>query len=151
MKGYLYQKYQSTTTNNMTEMLIYFFMESPNQMEKKRLKNSRRHQHRTSKSNQSTSREVTVWDHQKPLEINQDLLLLVSERKTLRWTYFKKKSQLKGVKLLLTENLTKWRQSLFTSAKDILGIRKVWTNEGRIFTKVNDRIKEIRSLSDIPR
>ena len=63
---------------------------------------------------------------------------------------FRKKSALRGVKLLLTENLTKWRQSLFTSAKNVLGVRKVWTNEGRIFTKVNDRIREIRSVSDIP-
>ena len=60
------------------------------------------------------------------------------------------KKSLKGKRLLLTENLTKRRQTLFKTAMTILGNRQVWTNEGRLFTKVNNRLIEIRSESDIP-
>ena len=63
---------------------------------------------------------------------------------------YRSKKALKGAKLLLTENLTKWRQELFNTAKNILGIKNTWTNEGRIFTRHNNQKIEIRCENDIP-
>lgn len=69
---------------------------------------------------------------------------------SVKLNIYRRKKALKGANLLITENLTLWRQSLFNSAKFSLGVRNVWTNEGRIFSKVNNKKFEIRSINDIP-
>ena len=63
---------------------------------------------------------------------------------------YKKKSYLKGTKLLLTENLTKWRQTVYNTARNVLGVKHVWTIQGRIFTRHNEQKLEIASEHDIP-
>ena len=63
---------------------------------------------------------------------------------------YRKKSCLKGTKLLLTENLTKWRQTVYNTAKNVLGVKHVWTIQGRIFTRHNEQKFEIASVNDIP-
>ena len=60
---------------------------------------------------------------------------IIARDETKKNSVYRSKNSLKGVKLLLTENLTKWRQSLFKTDMSALGTRRVWTNHGRIFTK----------------
>ena len=48
---------------------------------------------------------------------------------------YKSKKGLKGKGLTLSENLTIRSQILYKKAKTVLGIRNVWTSEGRIIGK----------------
>ena len=58
---------------------------------------------------------------------------------------FRMKKGLKGKGVLLSENLTSRRMSLMNKARDQLGPKNVWTNEGRIFTCIEDKFVEIYS------
>lgn len=62
---------------------------------------------------------------------------------------FKTKKNLKGKGIVLTENLTKYRQYLFNKAVTVLGFRNVWTNEGRIISKFKGRYIQITNEMDI--
>jgi len=55
----------------------------------------------------------------------------------------------KGKKIVITESLTNRRYNLLQKAKTKFGIKNVWTNEGRILTKTNNKIKEISSEDDL--
>ena len=48
------------------------------------------------------------------------------------------KRNLKVKKVSISENLTKRRYEIYIAAMNKYGLGKVWTNEGRITTKVND-------------
>ena len=63
---------------------------------------------------------------------------------------YKRKKNLKGKGITLTENLTRRRLQIFNTAVSTLGVRKVWTNEGRILTKIDNRYIEIQTEDDIP-
>ena len=63
---------------------------------------------------------------------------------------YKAKRNLKGKGIVLTENLTKRRYLLLKTAVEALGVRQVWTNEGRILTKINNQIIEITTEEEIP-
>ena len=62
---------------------------------------------------------------------------------------FYNKKQLKGKRLLITENLTKKRYELFKSAAEKLGVRNVWTSDGRVMTKINDQFINIQDLDHL--
>lgn len=62
---------------------------------------------------------------------------------------FKEKKKLKGQMLSISENLTKKRYELYQAAITTYGRMKVWTNEGRIMTKLNDQYKTIRNMGDL--
>ena len=62
---------------------------------------------------------------------------------------FKNKRQLKGKGISITENLTKKRMQLLQLAKVKFGHNNVWTIEGRITTKVNNRPIIIQSEVDL--
>ena len=66
-----------------------------------------------------------------------------------RLEIFKAKSKLKGQRLLITENLTQRRYSIYVAAMEKLGRANVWTNEGRVLTKMNDKIEVISKLEDL--
>ena len=51
--------------------------------------------------------------------------------------------------LSISENLTKKRYELYQAAITTYGRMKVWTNEGRIMTKLNDQYKTIRNMGDL--
>ena len=53
---------------------------------------------------------------------------------------FDSKKQLKGLKLLVTENLTKKRYSLLQKCFDRYGKKCVWSLDGRIFCKEGDDV-----------
>lgn len=88
-----------------------------------------------------------------PLKVNASKPRPIIARfrdETKKIKIYKVKKGLKGKGITLTENLTKRRQSLYIQASTHLGYKKCWTNEGRIFTKVDDRFIEIISENDIP-
>ena len=62
---------------------------------------------------------------------------------------YKNKRKLKGKKITITENLTKRRFLLYSEAMTRIGKNRIWTNEGRITTKVGDRFVTINSVADI--
>ena len=59
------------------------------------------------------------------------------------------KKNLKGKKLVITENLTKFRYELYQKAVKKLGFGKVWTNQGRILTIRSGNYFEILNDSDL--
>ena len=66
-----------------------------------------------------------------------------------RQKVFKAKRSLKGKKVSLSENLTKQRYEIYKAAVTKYGRDKVWTNEGRTLTKVNNTLLVINSLHDL--
>lgn len=60
-----------------------------------------------------------------------------------------KKKELKGTKLVIREDLTKTRNFLLKEAAKKFGSRSVWSNNGKVFAKVDKKITIITSLSDI--
>jgi len=62
---------------------------------------------------------------------------------------YSNKRELKGKNIVLTESLTQARYTLFQEAKTKYGYKNVWTSEGRIFTKLNNKFKHISSVEDL--
>ena len=62
---------------------------------------------------------------------------------------FRSKSKLKGKNISISENLTKFRYALYQAAISKYGKGKVWTVEGRVITKVNDRFITINTMDDL--
>ena len=62
---------------------------------------------------------------------------------------FVSKKQLKGKNISISENLTKTRYVLLKAAKLKLGRGNVWSSDGRIMTKMNDRYINITSVDDL--
>ena len=67
----------------------------------------------------------------------------------MRQKVFSEKRKLKGTTTSISENLTKKRYVLYQSAINKFGKGKVWSSEGRITTKVNDRYMIINSVKDL--
>ena len=67
----------------------------------------------------------------------------------MRQKVFSEKRKLKGTTTFISENLTKKRYVLYQSAINKFGKGKVWSSEGRITTKVNDRYMIINSVKDL--
>ena len=66
-----------------------------------------------------------------------------------RMEVFKNKRNLKGKQIVITESLTKFRYQLLQKAKSKYGVKNVWTTEGHIFTKINNKLKTIISDVDL--
>ena len=56
---------------------------------------------------------------------------------------------LKGTGISITENLTKKRYTLYKHAVAKYGIGKIWTIEGRVTTKIDNKIFVIKSEDDL--
>ena len=65
-----------------------------------------------------------------------------------RQAVFKNKKELKGKRVSISENLTKYRYDLLKKSQAKYGINKVWTSEGRILTKINDKYIVINSVEN---
>ena len=65
-----------------------------------------------------------------------------------RMEVFRNKKKLKGMGITITESLTKIRYALLQKAKEKYG-NSVWTSEGRIFTKIEDKIVLITSEASL--
>ena len=63
---------------------------------------------------------------------------------------FRNKKHLKGQGIVLSENLTKRRWLLLQAAVEAVGIRNVWSQEGRVYAKHLNHIIEIKSGDDVP-
>ena len=68
-----------------------------------------------------------------------------------RESVFRNKKKLKNTNVSITENLTKRRMELYKLASLKLGRGNVWTIEGRITTKVNNKTVIIMSAADLDR
>ena len=66
-----------------------------------------------------------------------------------RQEVFKRKRNLKGKQVSISENHTKRRYEIYKAAMNKYGLGKVWTNEGRIATKINGRYIIINSMDDL--
>ena len=66
-----------------------------------------------------------------------------------RQRVFKNKKLLKGKGISISENLTKKRYALYQLATTKYGRGNVWTIEGRITTKINNKFVVIHSESDL--
>ncbi|KAB0801732.1 hypothetical protein PPYR_03918 [Photinus pyralis] len=63
---------------------------------------------------------------------------------------FKSKKRLKGSKIVICEDLTKYRQQLLKECIKMYGSKQVWTSECNIFVKRGPKdIKRIKSPSDL--
>ena len=71
---------------------------------------------------------------------------------TKKMDVFREKKQLAKKGISLAENLTSYRAGLYKKARELLGFRKVWTWEGRIFAveEGTGRKFSISSFRDIP-
>ena len=66
-----------------------------------------------------------------------------------RMEVFYNKKNLRGNKAVITESLTAMRLELLNKAKTKYGYRNVWTSEGRIFTKCDNKLIHISSDADM--
>ena len=66
-----------------------------------------------------------------------------------RQKVFRVKSKLKGKRMTITENLTQHRCSILQAAIEIYGKGKVWSINGRITRKENDRYITINNMDDL--
>ena len=62
---------------------------------------------------------------------------------------FRSKKLLKGKPVSITENLTQTRYHLLNAAKAKLGRGNVWSSDGRIMTKIDDRYLVIHTSEDL--
>ena len=62
---------------------------------------------------------------------------------------YRNKKNLKGKGVTITESLTKLRYGLLLKAKAKYGMNSVWSSEGKIFTKIDDKITLI-TFEDFP-
>lgn len=69
-------------------------------------------------------------------------VLVRFESQQLRKTVWTSKKSLKGSNVVITEFLTRQRQSLFIDARKYFSTRRVWTTDGNIYVKLPDGKKE---------
>lgn len=62
---------------------------------------------------------------------------------------FKNKRKLKGSKIVIKEDLTIRRAAVYKQACVKFGPRNVWSSEGKVVCKVNDKIYKFCSLTDL--
>ena len=75
------------------------------------------------------------------------ILRFSSMRKRMEVFYNKK--NLKNTSFTVTESLTRLRYELLQRAKEKFGYKEVWTSEGKIFTKINNKLTLISSVTDL--
>lgn len=64
-------------------------------------------------------------------------------------TLLKNCGKFKGSKLFVSEDLTKPRLQLLNEVKSAVGKENVWSYNGIIYTKINNKIEKIRSNEDL--
>ena len=67
----------------------------------------------------------------------------------VRQAVFKKKKMLKGKGMTISENLTQQRMQLLKLAQEKYGFRNIWSIEGRVMMKVDDKFVYIKSEADL--
>ena len=73
-------------------------------------------------------------------------IIIKFNRYNSRAAVYGTKKKLKGTSLLLTESLTRRRTEVLNASKKRFGIRNVWTFNGEIFTKLNGKMVNVRSI-----
>ena len=99
--------------------------------------------------NETLYLDISLWDLEKPIELEN---VKKTRRKTCpiivkfvrcndRNRVFRNKKKLKGLKVSITESLTKIRMDKLRQAKETYGFTNVWTNDGKIFFKLDSNAK----------
>ena len=99
--------------------------------------------------NETLYLDISLWDLEKPIELEN---VKKTRRKTCpiivkfvrcndRNRVFRNKKKLKGLKISITESLTKIRMDKLRQAKETYGFTNVWTNDGKIFFKLDSNAK----------
>ena len=91
--------------------------------------------HRTGPKRQITTRQTKA----RPIIVRFN-----SMRK--RMEVFKNKKNLRGKQFVITESLTAIRMKLLMKAKEVYGVRNVWTSEGKVLVKKDGNITLFSSL-----
>ena len=68
-----------------------------------------------------------------------------------RQVVFNSKKLLKESGFVITESLTKKRMSLLNEGRKTVGSKNIWTLDGRIHVKLDDKLYIINKLSDLDR
>nr|CAI5866863.1 unnamed protein product [Callosobruchus analis] len=76
-------------------------------------------------------------------------VLLIFKDSAHKNSVFLNKKQLKRTKVVITEELIKSRYDLYQYAREKIGPLNVWTMDGKIFTKYNNRKVQIRNEDDV--
>ena len=77
----------------------------------------------------------------KPREDNKPRPIIVKfARYAVRSNVFSNKKKLKGKNLLITESLTVYRMKLLDEARMKYGVRNVWTFDGRVMCRENNKV-----------
>lgn len=71
-------------------------------------------------------------------------------RRTVKNMVFHNKKKIKNTKIVIFEDLTKKRAQLLHRAKEVHGMKNVWTSEGVVLIKVETKIKKKISEVDLP-
>lgn len=66
-----------------------------------------------------------------------------------RLKVYKNKKALKGKRIMISENLTKTRYTLYKASMAKFGKGNTWTSEGRVITNINGKYTNIQSMSDL--
>lgn len=69
-------------------------------------------------------------------------------RRSVKMAVYKAKGKLKGSKVIIREDLTRRRFSLIKAISKKINFRNIFTNNGKIFIKTNDKTFKINALSD---
>ena len=72
-------------------------------------------------------------------------IIIKFTRYAVRHKVFVYKRSLKGKRLLITESLTAYRMKLLVEAQKKFEVKNVWTSDGRILYKVNNRVMLYKS------
>lgn len=70
-------------------------------------------------------------------------------RRLFKKTVLASRTKLKGTRIVIKEDLTKKRLNLLKLAGEKYGPRKVWSVEGRIYARIDDRTTRITSAKDL--
>lgn len=70
-------------------------------------------------------------------------------RRYVRNLVFSNKKRLKGTKIVIREDLTKQRATVYRRACEKFSSRNVWTSDGRIICKVGNKLHKITSMAEL--
>ena len=93
--------------------------------------------------------DITSWDLERTHRIGERKktrgktrpIIVKFVRYNDRNRVFRNKKKLKGQKISITESLTKIRMDKLRQAKETYGFTNVWTNDGKIFFKLDSNAK----------
>jgi hypothetical protein len=85
---------------------------------------------------------------QRKNNINRAIIVKFTSYKYRSQVYTNKK-KLKGLKIVIREDLTKMRQMLLVEMKEAFDSKNIWTFDGTIYVAINNKKFVVRTLDDV--